>query len=188
MVAQQNDKQNKAMKQKATTMQHIDQKAHLQTLATKPEEYKAKDLEMATAKTETDTIRPKKVAQQSKMSVEVAQAQKLNSKELTEFEQVSDVTLPEYPGGLSALRMAIGENFDFSKMSGKTGAFSGIVWIMIPKNSSYPDLFFEFKDEAFMSATQDAVSKAMTEKWKPAMKDGKPVDYTFKLPITMTFQ
>ncbi len=135
----------------------------------------------------TDTIRPKKV-KANEATVNVAEIQTVNNAEALKMEQETEVIPAEYPGGLEMLRRAIGENFNFSKMKGKKGNFGGTVWITVPASYPYPDLFFDFKDNDMMNAVQDAVSKAMTEKWKPATKDGKPVDYTLKLPITMNFQ
>ncbi len=134
-----------------------------------------------------DTIRPKKTAA-TKSVINVEEIQKTTEAATQKRNLETDDIPAEYPGGTSKLREAIVNNFDFSKMKGKQGLHKGVVWIMIPHNSPYPDLFFEFEDEDMLAAVQEAVSKAMTEKWKPATKDGKPVDYKLKLPISMSFE
>ena len=97
--------------------------------------------------------------------------------------------VPEFPGGISKFLTYVGTNFrepDLSN-SGLTAskAISVIVSFVIEKDGSMTDIKvlrdpgYKLGDEAIR------VLKSQKTKWKPGIKDGKPVRTLYTLPISI---
>ena len=97
--------------------------------------------------------------------------------------------MPEFPGGFNEFRKLIGAQFDTSKINPEEDMQkSEVTFVVLPDGTTAN---FETKgDNAAMNAELLRTAKAVSEGkiWKPAEKDGKPVAYMFKVPITMNFE
>ena len=97
--------------------------------------------------------------------------------------------LPMYPGGINSMRAKVGNNFDVSKMKGNEGLLKAAVYFVIDENGNTSNFTAEGENSIFNKEALLATKAANTTvKWEPALKDGKPVRYRFKLPITMSFE
>ncbi|WP_294300920.1 M56 family metallopeptidase [uncultured Chryseobacterium sp.] len=126
-----------------------------------------------------DTIRPK-------------EGKNTNLNQETISNSTTDPTqLPQFPGGPIELRNKVAKLFDASKLEAEQ-----------PKSLSRADIMFTvteagnvvnvkvtgnnefFNNEALISfkkANENVI-------WKPAEKDGRPVNYAMRLPLTMSFE
>ncbi|WP_449388794.1 M56 family metallopeptidase [Chryseobacterium lineare] len=132
-----------------------------------------------------DTIRPK-------------DGKSTNIKEETETRNTEtatpkdDVTLlPQYPGGFNALRTKISKLFDASKMNAdkSKNLNRAELTYTIDETGNVIDVAATGNDEIFNTEAISALKKANENVvWTPAEKDGKPVRYRMKIPLTMSFQ
>lgn len=88
--------------------------------------------------------------------------------------------LPEYPGGIQAFYTYIGNNFEKLEVE---ETISVIVAFVIEKDGSMTDI--RVMRSAAPSIDREAIRvlKSLRTKWKPGIKDGKPVRTEYKLPI-----
>lgn len=126
-----------------------------------------------------DTIRP----QESKST---------NLNQETVSNSTNDPTqLPEFPGGMNELRNKVAKLFDPSKLEAEK-----------PKSLSRADILYTVNEagnvvnikvagnnESFNNEALTAFKKANENViWKPAEKDGRPVSFAMRLPLTMSFE
>jgi bla regulator protein blaR1 len=103
-----------------------------------------------------------------------------------------DMTLlPQYPGGFNALRTKISKLFDPSKMN--TDKSKNLnraeLTYTIDETGNVIDVAATGNDEIFNTEAISALKKANENVvWTPAEKDGKPVRYRMRIPLTMSFQ
>lgn len=108
------------------------------------------------------------------------------------IESATDVEvdkLPEYPGGINEFRQKLAMDFDTSKIEGTEGLFKTEVNFVINENGSVSNYTVSGNNENFNNEAVRSM-KTVNDKtlWKPAIKDGKPVKFVFKMPITMEFK
>lgn len=96
---------------------------------------------------------------------------------------------PEFPGGLNAMRSKVAETFDGSIMDGNEGTVKSEVTFVILENGEIDGVSAEGSLEKFNNEAIRSIKAAHEGvKWKPAEVDGKPVNFIFKLPLTMKFE
>lgn len=146
---------------------------HITTVTEKPESSKR------------DTVRPVKEAQfhVADRLDEAVQPKMLDQKPAAH----SPIIPAEFPGGIPALRKALAANTDVSKITPRKEPYSGKIVLNVWNDGKAADTFFDFKDQEFLKVMSDALSKTLKDvQWKPATKDGVPVDYIFEIPVTMS--
>lgn len=94
----------------------------------------------------------------------------------------------EYPGGMSALRRFLGENFDTSLFDGGEGQMTAKLKFVVERDGSVSDVKItqksgngEFDNEAIR------VVKKL-KKWSPGKKNGESVRSYYSVPFTMVIQ
>lgn len=126
-----------------------------------------------------DTIRPQ-------------EGKSTNLNQETVSNSTNDPTqLPEFPGGMNELRNKVAKLFDPSKLEAEK-----------PKSLSRADILYTVNEagnvvnikvagnnESFNNEALTAFKKANENViWKPAEKDGRPVSFAMRLPLTMSFE
>ncbi|WP_346983714.1 energy transducer TonB [Chryseobacterium sp. POE27] len=132
-----------------------------------------------------DTIRPKE-GKSTNIKEETAAR---NTETATPKDDVT--LLPQYPGGFNALRTKISKLFDASKMNAdkSKNLNRAELTYTIDETGNVIDVAATGNDEIFNTEAISALKKANENVvWTPAEKDGKPVRYRMKIPLTMSFQ
>lgn len=97
----------------------------------------------------------------------------------------------QFPGGLNALRILIGNTFDKStiiKPEGKMTVISSTK-MLIDENGKMSAIEVNSINPSFAKEIKRTIEKiGETNTWIPAKKDGKPVKSYFKIPVTMAFE
>lgn len=97
----------------------------------------------------------------------------------------------QFPGGLNALRILIGNTFDNSsiiKPEGKMTVISSTK-MLIDENGKMSAIEVNSINPSFAKEIKRTIEKiGETNAWIPAKKDGKPVKSYYKLPVTMAFE
>jgi protein TonB len=90
---------------------------------------------------------------------------------------------PEYPGGISAFYKFVANNFiapiDKSFKGGKV-----IVAFVVERDGSLSDIKI-LRDAGFGTGVEAMRVFKLSEKWKPAVQNGKNVRVSFLIPITL---
>ncbi|WP_298224607.1 TonB family protein [Flavobacterium sp.] len=88
--------------------------------------------------------------------------------------------VPEFPGGINAFYGYIGENFEKLEIE---ETVSVVVSFVVEKDGSMTDI--KVLRSAAPSIDREAIRvlKSLRTKWKPGLKNGKPVRTEYKLPI-----
>ncbi len=99
-------------------------------------------------------------------------------------------TVAEYPGGHNQLRNNVAKLFDGSKMNEKNQKTMRVeINYIVDEKGKVTDVTATGNDEVFSTEAVSAFKKANENVvWKPAEKDGEPVRYRMKMPMTMSFQ
>lgn len=99
-------------------------------------------------------------------------------------------TVAEYPGGHNQLRNNVAKLFDGSKMNEKNQKTMRVeINYIVDETGKVTDVTATGNDEVFSTEAVSAFKKANENVvWKPAEKDGEPVRYRMKMPMTMSFQ
>lgn len=102
---------------------------------------------------------------------------------------ISLETLPEYPGGINAMRNKISRNFNGAALKGDEGLVKSNIVFTINEKGEVLDIKSNGSNEIFNTEAIKAVKLANKNiTWKPATRDGNPVSYIFKIPLAMAFQ
>jgi len=92
-------------------------------------------------------------------------------------------TMPEFPGGMEALYMFIGETLQYPDEANAKGA-SGTVFVsfVVDKSGAVRDAtVVKSVDPALDQAALDMVNKMPD--WKPGIQEGKTVNVKYNLPV-----
>jgi bla regulator protein BlaR1 len=133
----------------------------------------------------SDTIRPN-TNQNVNETPETLQNKNVN---ISENEEVTVV--PQYPGGINELRNKISKSFDGSKitLNKNKEMYKANISCTITETGNVSNLKVSGNNELFNNETILSFKKANENiVWKPAEKNGKAVPYTFKIPLTMSFE
>ena len=97
--------------------------------------------------------------------------------------------LPQYPGGINEMRNKMSKAFDPSKMNLDKATYRTEINYTILEDGNIADIKASGNNEAFTAEAINSFKKANENIiWKPAEKDGKPVRYSMRIPLTMSFQ
>ena len=97
--------------------------------------------------------------------------------------------LPEFPGGMGAFRNKIASVFNTAIFDGTEGLVKSEASYIIDEEGDLKMIITSGDNEKFNNELARTLMKVGSEtKWRPAMKDGKPVRYRMRLPMTMNFQ
>ncbi len=99
----------------------------------------------------------------------------------------SNITLPEYPGGIDKFRSDFVHVFDTRAV--RENVFTYRIEIMFDVNKEgkieNTQILSVDEDPGLMKAALKAISK-LNKTWKPAIRSGKAIKYRFRLPISFT--
>jgi len=146
-------------------------------------------------KLEKDTISPKKnietklVEKKNQFSDSDIQSAKTGNatSEINQKQEVS--TLPEYPGGINAMRQKVSSTFNGAAFKGDEGIVKSNITFTINEKGEVSNIRSTGNNEIFNTEAIRAVKLANENiTWKPATKDDNNVAYRFQLPLTMKFE
>jgi hypothetical protein len=107
--------------------------------------------------------------------------------EINQKQEVS--TLPEYPGGVNAMRNKVSQNFNGTVFKGDENTLKSDIVFTINEKGEVSDIRANGNNEIFNKEAVRSVKLANENiTWKPATKDGNNVAYRFQLPLTMKFE
>ncbi|PTT78244.1 MULTISPECIES: M56 family metallopeptidase [unclassified Chryseobacterium] len=97
--------------------------------------------------------------------------------------------LPQYPGGINEMRNKMAKAFDVSKMNLGKETYRTEIKYTVLEDGNIADVKASGNNEAFNAEAVISFKKANENiVWKPAEKDGKPVRYSMRIPLMMSFQ
>ncbi|WP_415324550.1 M56 family metallopeptidase [Chryseobacterium sp. MMS23-Vi53] len=99
--------------------------------------------------------------------------------------------LPQYPGGINEMRNKMSKLFDGSKInSGRNKEiYRTELNYTITEEGNITDIKAAGNNDIFNEEAIASLKKANENiVWRPAEKDGKPVRYKMRIPLTMSFQ
>ncbi|WBX99759.1 M56 family metallopeptidase [Chryseobacterium gambrini] len=97
--------------------------------------------------------------------------------------------LPQYPGGINEMRNKMAKAFDASKMNLGKETYRTEINYTVLEDGNIADVKASGNNEAFNAEAVISFKKANENiVWKPAEKDGKPVRYSMRIPLMMSFQ
>ena len=148
------------------------------------------------SKTKKDTITPKK-----DIAAKVSELKSTNNNSNSE-RKVQDLaispavnvtqevtTVPEYPGGINAMRQKVSNTFNGAAFKGDEGVVKSNIIFTISEKGEVSNIKASGNNEIFNTEAIRSVKLANENiSWKPATQDGSAVKYIFKLPLTMSFE
>lgn len=137
---------------------------------------------MIDEKSVQDTIRPKE-GKNTIVKQETSQS--------TTNETVKDepTLLPQYPGGINEMRNKMSKSFDGSKVNVSKEMYRTEINYTVLEDGNIADVKASGNNESFNAEAVNSFRKANENiVWKPAEKDGKPVRYSMRIPLMMSFQ
>lgn len=99
--------------------------------------------------------------------------------------------LPQFPGGANELRNKVAKLFDASKLEAEKlkGLSKADILYTVNEAGNVVNVKVAGNNESFNNEALISFKKANENvTWKPAEKDGKPVNYAMRLPLTMSFE
>ena len=97
--------------------------------------------------------------------------------------------LPQYPGGINEMRNKMAKAFDASKMNLGKETYRTDINYTVLEDGNIADVKASGNNESFNTEAVNSFKKANENiVWKPAEKDGKPVRYSMRIPLMMSFQ
>lgn len=88
--------------------------------------------------------------------------------------------IPEFPGGIEAFYHYVGENFEKPEIE---ETVSVIMTFVVEKDGSMTDIHVLRSASPSIDREAVRVLKSLKTKWKPGLKNGKPVRTEYRLPI-----
>ncbi|MBK1894559.1 hypothetical protein JHL15_02175 [Chryseobacterium sp. YIM B02567] len=104
---------------------------------------------------------------------------------LTEVFPITDQSA-DYPGGMNALRQEVAHLFYIDGVFSDTKIVKANVAFIVEKDGSISNVEAQGDNFTFNRQAQIALY-SLSEKFSPAIINGDPVRYRFKLPLTMNF-
>lgn len=97
--------------------------------------------------------------------------------------------LPQFPDGINAFRTLVANNFNTAVFKDQKGLVKTVIYTNIDKNGKMTNVVAEGSNEIFNREAERVVKLISADHvWKPATEEGRPVNYMFKLPLTMQFE
>lgn len=166
------------------SLQKIAKKEEIQFSGTQVSNIEKSALKNEMISIKKDTIKPKK---QKVEKIQPEDAEMIPPP--PPVKEISSQVEPEFPGGITALRNKLTENFVGSKMKNSKGTLKGVLIIIVSEDGKSYKANYQFDDKNFKTAAKDALEKTLKGVvWKPGTLNGKPVASQFKMPITMDFE
>ncbi|MDQ1098344.1 MULTISPECIES: M56 family metallopeptidase [Chryseobacterium] len=124
-----------------------------------------------------DTIRPK-------------EGKSTNLNQETVSNSTNDPTqLPQFPGGPIELRNKVAKLLDPSKLEAEKGLSRADIMFTVTDAGNVVNVKVAGNNESFNNEALISFKKANENvTWKPAEKDGRPVNYAMRMPLTMSFE
>ncbi len=94
---------------------------------------------------------------------------------------------PEYPGGINNLRTQVAELFYFDSTTADPKILKTNVTFLVERDGYISNVFAEGDNQNFNRQAMIAVY-LLPDKFKPAVINGTPVRYMYRLPLTMNFE
>ncbi|WP_265426789.1 hypothetical protein [Chryseobacterium sp. YIM B08800] len=94
--------------------------------------------------------------------------------------------LPVYPGGINAFRNNFAKTFNSSKINAN-GLAKSEARFVISEEGIITDIVIIGENKSMNKEMERSIKSMSKTKWKPAILNGKPVKYLFRLPIAMNF-
>ena len=135
----------------------------------------------------SDTISPTKSVKQN---IDKADKESSTNQATVYDSNSKNIVNPEYPGGINQFRNELSKNFEGSVFPlTENGLHRAEINFTIEKDGSVTSISSIGNNEIFNKEATRVINK-ITEnvKWKPATKDGEPIAYRFRLPLTMSFE
>ncbi len=96
--------------------------------------------------------------------------------------------LPEFPGGLNAFRNLLASNFNQGIFEKPVGFVKSTIYFVIEKDGTMSEVNAGGENEKFnIEAVRATKASSENQKWKPAIKNGKPVRYRYMIPLAMQY-
>lgn len=114
-----------------------------------------------------------------------------NHEPLTASLQDEPTLLPQFPGGINEMRNRVSKMFDASKLEidKSKGLLRADISYTVNEAGNVVNVKVAGSNELFNNEVLASFKRANENiVWKPAEKDGKPVSYYMRLPLTMSFQ
>lgn len=100
-----------------------------------------------------------------------------------------ETLLPQYPGGINEMRNKMSKAFDGAKVNVSKETYRTEINYTVLEDGNIADVKASGNNEAFNTEAVNSFKKANENiVWKPAEKDGKPVRYSMRIPLMMSFQ
>ncbi|MBT2621671.1 hypothetical protein J7E44_13020 [Chryseobacterium sp. ISL-6] len=93
----------------------------------------------------------------------------------------------DYPGGINALRKEVAHLFYIDGVLSETKIVKATVAFIVEKDGTISNVEAQGDNFTFNRQAQIALY-SLSEKFSPAIINGDPVRYRFKLPLTMSFE
>lgn len=106
------------------------------------------------------------------------------SADYLEIQETGETTDPEFPGGIDALKKAVMDEFKIPELN-KGGKFRILLWFVIKTDGSMANIKAEIDPGYGLGDEAVRALGTITTKWKPAMKNGKPVRAAYSLPLVI---
>ncbi|KAA0127512.1 hypothetical protein FY557_12900 [Chryseobacterium sp. SN22] len=135
-----------------------------------------------------DTIRPK---EGKNTNLDRQSASGTTPESLTVSLKDEPTMLPQFPGGFNEMRNRVSKMFDASKMETEKpkGLLRADISYTVDETGNVVNVKVAGSNESFNNEVLASFRRANENiVWKPAEKDGKPVNYYMRLPLTMSFQ
>lgn len=134
----------------------------------------------------SDTISPSKSVQQN---IDKGHKESSINGDTVYDGDSKNITNPAYPGGINQFRNEVSSNFDGSIFVGNEGLVKTTITFTIETDGTTSNIKTAGENEKFNTESLKTVTKVLLDKkWTPATKDGEPIAYRFKLPLTMSFE
>ncbi|MFC3160134.1 BlaR1 peptidase M56 [Chryseobacterium arachidis] len=132
----------------------------------------------------TDTIRPKEGK-----NTNLTPTKEQNTSEAPLNAKADEQTPAEFPGGIDKLRNEFMLAFDSKFAKGSKGVLKANINILIDEKGNLKMFNVSGSDETMNSEVSKSIFAVLqNKKWKPATKDGIPVESNFRFPIVLSLQ
>jgi len=113
-------------------------------------------------------------------------SKKISPENLTEISPITEKSA-DYPGGINALRQEVTHLFYIDGVFSQAKIVKANVAFIVEKDGSISNVEAQGDNFTFNRQAQIALY-SLSEKFTPAIINGDPVRYRFKLPLTMSFE
>lgn len=136
-----------------------------------------------------DTIRPKKSKNEKIIKKERQLNEEILPPQPSSVAYSQDLVPADYPEGINVMRNKIASTFNGNVLKGTEGIVKSLAYIHIDDTGKVTNITISGDNETFNKEIARTVKIVNNNTiWHPATQQGKPVEYVYKLPMTMTFE